>query len=79
MLEVELRLLADGSVGVERGLDAVTKARGVHGCDWGSVVCSGEFVRAAGHSRVRVRVLGWGVPCVRCVRRRGSQWQRQWQ
>ena len=77
MLEVELRLLADGSVGVERGLDAVTKARGVHGCDWGSVVCSGEFVPGAvGHSRVRVWVLVWGV---RCVRRRGSQWQRQWQ
>ena len=32
MLEVELRLLADSSVRVERGLDAVTKARGVHGC-----------------------------------------------
>lgn len=33
MLEIELSLLADSSIRVECGLDAVTKARSVHGRD----------------------------------------------
>ena len=33
MLQVQLSLLANRSIRIERGLDAVTKARGVHGRD----------------------------------------------
>jgi len=34
MLEVELGLLADGSIGVERRLDAVPQHAHVHGREW---------------------------------------------
>ena len=57
MLEVELRLLADGSVGVERGLDAVTKARGVHGCDWG------RWSAAANLCLVQLATRGFACGC----------------
>jgi hypothetical protein len=74
MLQVQLSLLADSSIGVERGLDAVTKARGVHGrgkkvrrrmC----ALCSSPL-EDSGSVRavwvVGVRGYGGGLSCTLC-------------